>query len=372
MFFFGGGFQRWSHDRRRFKQTWSSNLKQSRSEGCDAGTRTWRSWGQEASSTPAVWHQHTGLPCLISCNIVGDWQSKPTNQLFGHKWVWIFWFRSKRNIAQRFSSPQRGVAPRLLGWAVSPGAFDLAVCDLARLFSASAKKERKKEGRRRGRDRGRVRGIEGGREGGNKKIQRSCGCCRLLPSRLAPLLTTVTWGHTWTDRLGPSPPTLGLLWHTHTHTLEWGPFTVALRWRHPLLFSKVHNHHSRGKNPHSPRPVCSGTLHQRTHTQTHTVWGPPAAPSVAPSIWLVPFVGQVLWAADRKPLGAAGAGRPHDGAACPNLLQTCVTTRDRVFNHCRRVAPDECRHGLGSVCAWTTGDESEKAGLRECCCSGKE
>lgn len=48
-----------------------------------------------------------------------------------------------------------------------------------------------------------------------KQLQRTCGTRSLLSSRLDLLLTAVTWGHTWTDRLLLLTH-FGLLWHTCT------------------------------------------------------------------------------------------------------------------------------------------------------------
>lgn len=103
------------------------------------------------------------------------------------------------------------------------------------------------------------------------------------------LLTTVTWGHTWTDRalLLWIP---GLLWHKRTRIPPWPPVThTRLHSQRTLTFTlvrghtpplpsprpfKIHNHHSLCKiHTHH---VCSATLYPQplcptcTHTHTHT------------------------------------------------------------------------------------------------------
>lgn len=166
------------------------------------------------------------------------------------------------------------------------------------------------------------------------------------------LLTTVTWGHTWTDRalLLWIP---GLLWHKRTRIPPWPPVThTRLHSQRTLTFTlvrghtpplpsprpfKIHNHHSLCKiHTHHvcsatlyPQPLCPTCTHTHTHTptlshtRTHFSEGPS---SYCPSIWLVPFVPHVLSVAAEKLLWAGGAVRPHDGGACPDLWKTFVVT----------------------------------------------
>lgn len=74
-----------------------------------------------------------------------------------------------------------------------------------------------------------------------------------------PLWPVVTYSHTLAHKYTPS---LAEASDIHSHT-----------GRHPLSFENPQSPFTL-QNPHTPRPVCLGTLHQRTHapayTDTHT------------------------------------------------------------------------------------------------------
>lgn len=129
-----------------------------------------------------------------------------------------------------------------------------------------------------------------------------------------PLWPVVTYSHTLAHKYTPS---LAEASDIHSHT-----------GRHPLSFENPQSPFTL-QNPHTPRPVCLGTLHQRTHapayTDTHTyshrlgrthfTEGP--SPYCL-SIWLVTFVSHFLSVTDENLLGAGGAaGTRHASLVLP-------------------------------------------------------
>lgn len=171
------------------------------------------------------------------------------------------------------------------------------------------------------------------------KLQRTCGAKSLSSTRLDLLLTAVTWGHAWTDRLLSHP----LLDCGDTHASlypRWAPaftFThtpLTLVWQSPFT-QQNHTHHILSTCllgytiSHTPLHVC-------TLRHTHFTEGPSPC---CPSIWPVPFVPHALLAVDRKLLWAGGAVGPHDGSICPDLLKTYVMTWDVAFAFCSSDAP---------------------------------
>lgn len=110
------------------------------------------------------------------------------------------------------------------------------------------------------------------------KLQRTCGARSLSSTRLDLLLTAVTWGHAWTDRLLSHP----LLDCGDTHASlypQWAPAFTFTHTPHLRLTITIHSTKS-----HTPHPVCVSTwVHFFTHplarmyAQTHTLHRGPLA-----------------------------------------------------------------------------------------------
>lgn len=135
--------------------------------------------------------------------------------------------------------------------------------------------------------------------------------------RLGLLLTAVTWGHTWTNRL--------LFWLLCVHVCS---LTHART--HALAFESSKSPFIL-QNPHTLHPVSLGTLHQHTRSLQpmrslrHTLHRGPPSP-YCPFIWLLPFVPHILLVADGKLLKAGGAAGP-----CLDLLKNYNMTLDFRF-----------------------------------------
>ena len=152
-----------------------------------------------------------------------------------------------------------------------------------------------------------------------------------------PLWTVVTHTHTHTRT------------QTHTHALTHKGLRHSLSHREtPPLFSKYTITIHSAKSTHTTSCLvgytssahtrsCTRTLrHTHTCACTHTHARFTEGPSpYCPSIWLVPFVPHVLSLVDGELLQAGGAVRPHDGGACPDMLETYVMTW--VFTSVTRV-----------------------------------
>ncbi len=137
--------------------------------------------------------------------------------------------------------------------------------------------------------------------------------------------------------------------HTHTPALTGGSDIHSHTGRHPLSIENTQSPFTL-QNPHTPRPVCSATLHQHTRapaharSDTHTHTSQRAPRLIAPPLgWFHLFHTFCRWLTG-KLLRAGGAGRPHDGSACPDLFKTCVMTCD-LTKHLSLVQPHSSNRG---------------------------